>query len=556
MILNVEKNIKNYPGQKLKENKNISFKGPIDGVVTQTLMAINTNPMINAAAVDVGSMVIPRTYIDTKKRNKYAGFETFFRELTGTVIVCLSAGVAAMGIASIHNKSILKEINIKPKIWATNETFDALRNHWEKSEKNVNKYIKNIFSDLSGSNGKNIEKWNDINWNKVNWYDDSSWSKIKWDNNKWKNIASKTKDGDQIIEVFSELIKDKSASKKDVKNVIKILEQRISNSLRADQSINISSGDKSISTNLRNLIRDAHDLGKEIFGSGVDLNKAEHKLKSMNKLKSTGAVGLVSLVGLGNQSFNRYLTKKRTGKDDFVGENNYENSKIKKDSKAAKQQNLRLIGLKAVASLGFLALALRVMKVKNPKEFLKKIELKSAVTSGNAIKTIFTATLIGRFLAARNETELRESCTRDYLAFFNWLVLGNFVSKGVAQLLDKKQENLFNVIEDGSKGIKKWFNNVSLKSYREIAANGGEFAKKNVWKLNVANAAGLLYSGIALGCAIPLLNIFITNRKNSKTKPLEHQTSNITFGMNNFPKVFENFYGNQIDASKTLKGAN
>ncbi len=540
MKLTLDKNNNVYEWQKNKT----SFKGPLDGAITQTLMSINTNPMVNAAAVDVGSMVIPRTIIDTKKRNKYAGFETFFRELTGTIIVCLSAGAAAMGIASVHNKVKNKDININSKIWATNDTFDALKKHWTDSGNDAKGYVKNVFSNLSGLDGNKPSKWTDIDWNKVEWYDDSAWKKIKWKDSKWQNIIQKTKNGDQIIETFSEIIKDKNASKHDVKNAIKILEQRISNALKAEQDIELISGNKTLSTSLKNIIRDTHDLGKEIFDSALDLGKAEAKLKSINKYKSIGAVGLVAAIGLGNQAFNRYLTKKRTGKDDFVGDQDYTKTapgKVKE--KDQEKSKFRLTLLKTGASLGILALSFKVMKINSLKEFLKKIELKSAVTSGNAIKTIFTATLIGRFLAARDETELRESCTRDYLAFINWLVLGNFVEKGVAKLLDKNKV-LFNI--DSS-------NKTSLKSYREIAARGVEFSGKNLWKRNVAATAGLLYSGLALGCAIPLFNIFVTNNKKrqnkeSKSSPKDDFRTNESFTFT--PKVFENFYSQQIAASK------
>lgn len=85
--------------------------------------------------------------------------------------------------------------------------------------------------------------------------------------------------------------------------------------------------------------------------------------------------------------------------------------------------------LKLLASGGIFALSMAVMKIKSPAQFLKKLEFSSVVTSGNAIKTIYMASLIGRFMAARNKTELRESATRDYLGFLNWLVLGGFVSK-------------------------------------------------------------------------------------------------------------------------------
>ena len=72
-----------------------------------------------------------------------------------------------------------------------------------------------------------------------------------------------------------------------------------------------------------------------------------------------------------------------------------------------------------------------------------------AVTSGNVIKTVYASTLIGRFLASDNKRELKETVTRDYFGFLNWLVLGGFAAKGVANLLDKKQENLFNITKKG-----------------------------------------------------------------------------------------------------------
>ena len=63
---------------------NINFKGPLDGFATGILRVCDTNEVVNAVGLDVGAMVVPRTYYDTKARNKYAGAETFFREISGT----------------------------------------------------------------------------------------------------------------------------------------------------------------------------------------------------------------------------------------------------------------------------------------------------------------------------------------------------------------------------------------------------------------------------------------------------------------------------------------
>ena len=154
-----------------------------------------------------------------------------------------------------------------------------------------------------------------------------------------------------------------------------------------------------------------------------------------------------------------------------------------------------------------------VMGVKNFKQFAKKLEFTGPITSGNAIKTVYAANIVGRFMAADNGTELRESMTRDYLGFLNWLVFGGFAAKGVANLLDKQGKDLFNYSKEG-KGLKHWLNDMTLKSHNEIASKGKEFAKKNMWKLNLAHISGLAYSTLALGVFLPKLNIFITNMKN------------------------------------------
>ena len=120
-------------------------------------------------------------------------------------------------------------------------------------------------------------------------------------------------------------------------------------------------------------------------------------------------------------------------------------------------------------------------------------------------------------MAADNGTELRESMTRDYLGFLNWLVFGGFAAKGVANLLDKKGESLFNCSKEG-KGLKHWLNDLTLKTHNEIASKGKTFTKKNLWKLNVANASGIAYSAITLGILLPMLNAKVTKHRAEKQK--------------------------------------
>ena len=179
---------------------------------------------------------------------------------------------------------------------------------------------------------------------------------------------------------------------------------------------------------------------------------------------------------------------------------------------------------KKLLSAGIFVLMLtRVMGVKKPMDLIKKLEFDGPATSGNAIKTIYGTLILGRIFASKDSTELRETNVRDYLGFLNWLVLGGFVAKGVGQALDPEQANLFNISKQG-KGIGHWLKNVTLKSQKEIIAQGGN-VKANLRKLNIAQMSGIAYSAIMLGVLLPKLNIWMT-RKGEYNK--EENANNIT----------------------------
>jgi hypothetical protein len=471
-----------------------SFRGPLDGVATNVLRTLDKNPMANAVGIDLFAMVAPRTYVDTKERNKYAGAETFFREFTGTLIVCLSASYFAKGIAKIANKIVNPNVAINPQSWFSNDSLKYLQASHDKDTK---KYVENVFG-LS-----KVEE-------PTEWIDEKRWSNINWTNSKYKNIHERLKDKNAINSAIAELIDNKKISSSDSKNLQKILELRLTNLLGSDTHAGFS---------VRNLLRDTVDMGRDVFTNPkVKPSEAIAKIVKINKIKSIGALVMASSLGLTNQYLNRKITEKRTGKKGFVGDTDYQNK-----TNSSKDTSKSLWARKILASAGMLAMAITVMKIKSPADFMKKLEFTGPVTSGNAIKTVYASTLIGRFLASDSKDELRETVTRDYLGFLNWLVLGGFASKGIANLLDPKRENLFNISKEG-KGLKHWLNDISLKSHNEIAVKGKDFAKKNMWKLNVAHASGLAYSTIALGILLPKLNIWVTKhkQKNKIAQPIQH----------------------------------
>lgn len=481
-----------------------NFRGPIDAPLTQGLAGLSTNPMLNASLVDVFAMGLPRTIVEYKERNKYAGFEMAFREFTGTFIACFSAGLFGQMINKTMSKRIQPEVKVNENSWASNNTIDVL-NQINKSGKN---YSKNLFNSLSGLNKNEEQAWNKINWDKIEWYDKEAWNNLKWDNKDFEGVHNKIKSEKSIIETFDKLISDEKLSKNDSKNLQNILTERVINAVGAESNITLKSGDKSITSTVQNILRDSIDMGQNVF-SANESEKTIVKLKKLNKVKTLGALTLSIVLALTNQAINRYITQKRTGSKEFVGNMDYE-SHIGNNSQTDKKKNLNFN--KVLASAGFVAMLAKVMNIKNTKDFFKKLEFTGPTTSGNAIKTVYGALILGRFFASKDNTELRETVVRDYLGFLNWLVLGGFVAKGVGNLLDKDRKNLFNTSKDG-KGVKHWLNDVSLKTHSEIAAQGGKDIKKNLRKLNVAHISGLAYSALMLGILLPKLNISMTKHK-------------------------------------------
>lgn len=488
---------------------NVNFRGPLDGVLTNVLRTCDMNEMVNAVGLDVGAMVVPRAYYDTKARNEYAGAETFFREISGTFINCLAAGILAKLIAKVAAKN--SKVKINPDSWYSKDSLDTLQAAWGG---NMKGYVSNVFENLSGRDNKNINTFKDIDWKNVEWIDEEKWDSIEWKNAHYKNIQNKLTSKDGFIDVMIGLIQDKNIAESDKKNVLSIMEKRLANVLGAERDTEVCINSHKMSAKLENILRDTHDMGKDIFSlnGGQEAKQIINKIKKVNKIKAFGAIAGACVLGLTNQFINRKITEKRTGKKGFVGDVDFTSS-FRGEQKKDKYLMLKKLG----ASAAMIGMVFSVMRVKNLKEFARKLEFTGPITSGNAIKTVYASTIVGRFMAADNGTELRESMTRDYLGFLNWLVFGGFAAKGVANLLDKKGENLFNYSKEG-KGLKHWLNDMTIKTHNEVAAKGKEFAKKNMWKLNLAQASGIAYSAITLGFLLPMLNAKITEHKSKKCR--------------------------------------
>lgn len=464
-----------------KIDNTLNFNAGMGGL-SKALYTLSNNDMLNASFVDVFAMDTPRTIVETKNRGKQAGIEMGFREYTGTFIAEFSAALFAVIASKFIAKKLSPDVKVNSGSWITNNGLDVFSDIYNKSDKTPESYVKNVLNSMSGLKGKEIKEFSGIDKEKTNY----------------------------ITERLTKLITDNNPDKKQTKKVLNQIQDDIINLMGADNNITIKGEKKSLSANLTHTLRDIVDSGKNIF-FGME-NKKEpsaviSKLKRMNNLRIGIAIPLSMGLAISNQYLNRYLTKRRTGIDNFVGENNYDQNVAFKNEKKSEKG----LWWKKLLSAGIFVLMLsKVMGVKKPADFIKKLEFDGPVTSGNTIKTIYGTLILGRIFASKDSTELRETNVRDYLGFLNWLVLGGFVAKGVGQILDPKQEKLFNISNKG-KGIKHWLKDVSLKSQKEILAHGGN-VKSNLRKLNIAQMSGIAYSTIMLGVLLPKLNIWMTRR--------------------------------------------
>ncbi len=464
-----------------KIDNTLNFNAGMGGL-SKALYTLSNNDMLNASFVDVFAMDTPRTIVETKNRGKQAGIEMGFREYTGTFIAEFSAALFAVIASKFIAKKLSPDVKVNSGSWITNNGLDVFSDIYNKSDKTPESYVKNVLNSMSGLKGKEIKEFSDIDKEKTNY----------------------------ITERLTKLITDNNPDKKQTKKVLNQIQDDIINLMGADNNITIKGEKKSLSANLTHTLRDIVDSGKNIF-FGME-NKKEpsaviSKLKRMNNLRIGIAIPLSMGLAISNQYLNRYLTKRRTGIDNFVGENNYDQNVAFKNEKKSEKG----LWWKKLLSAGIFVLMLsKVMGVKKPADFIKKLEFDGPVTSGNTIKTIYGTLILGRIFASKDSTELRETNVRDYLGFLNWLVLGGFVAKGVGQILDPKQEKLFNISNKG-KGIKHWLKDISLKSQKEILAHGGN-VKSNLRKLNIAQMSGIAYSTIMLGVLLPKLNIWMTRR--------------------------------------------
>lgn len=480
-----------------------SFKGA-ETAPLLLLKGLNDKPALGACVVDLFSMVIPRTAIEMKNRGPQSGIEAAVREGTSCLIhACV--GLIGLGAATLISGGFNKNNGIKAqKIFANGNTIDNMSKIWQSAE-GQKQFFDGFLQNIKGLNG-------------------AEWKKVS-DSAKDEIVNGLVKLADKTQQLANTQNKDLANEVKELKDVVLA---KITKDTGAQAAFKMQAeGQKAVSSSLGELVDNA------VLLSNAFKTKSKEKLPDFvnslknNKLASTLlGMGICAAMCMSVQPVNRYLTKKRTGQDGFVGV----------DGKAEKPSG-KFKALKTALGVGFSAGALK--SIGKFKDLPANIQFNSKVATINQFKFLYGLTIGSRFLSARDGNELRESVIKDTLGYTNWLILGGMVSKLFARGVGGKDLINNPVAQEGKKGIGyafKWLTQSSVKSFDEVLlpkANelvkdgkvlkfsemfkqADKATKSKVAKIAGAQVAGYLYSGLVLGVGIAKLNIFITKKLNAK----------------------------------------
>ena len=505
---------------------------------------LDTNQAWGACAVDLGFMVIPRTATDFG-RGADAGFETMRREGLGTTnhsCVGLYGTAAGMALAAALNHTYgLGKGSIKAhSIFADTETLDMQGKIFTEAIKKPNPLEEHLTQVLSRY-------------------------QVQTADGSWKGFgADEIKKAAQILENEIRTGGKKISKEADynVRSILRSSVEGIGNNFRiisedgAKQHTSRYSIDYIVENAYKLTKIFIKDKVKETFENTADYaqNAFLKSIKTMNKNRSLVGIGIASAVGVSAQPLNMYITKKKTGNTGFVGGGEEDKSAKFKAKKAV---------FATLFGAGVLSTIENPLKlIKNPKLLGDALLFKGFSPTIKQFKFIYGITIMSRFLASRNDNELKESTIKDTLGFANWLILGNFVQKLVAQGLDKT------LVKRDGRGIVNWLKNSTLKTREEVLhsalgkkafKNGkalslmemikelpkGHAARKQLGFLTLAQLAGYAYSGIVLGTGIPKLNIYLTKRRMAKQNA--QQQDNATANDNKqavaYAKSLNNFTG-------------
>lgn len=510
--------------------------------VTSGLKSLQSNVAYKLLFVSVSSMTLPRIYVDSH-RNKYAGQETAFYETYSLATNYGLPGVLALGTAHLL-KGVNNPFQVNPSGWVKNENVEALSDIYQRSVQAKNPhdtqrhFIKNSLASLEGI--------------------DSVTGKA-------------THLSPEAVEAHAARIQEWMHNDKPNEKFVPDMAKNLAEELGTYDRMSLAQGKKRVRLLPDKFVTQLRYLGQEFQKGhrsevGVDIQKNVQsiagKLKSSNNIKGAVSLSLLAAIGFSAQFINRWITKRRTGKDEFVGYSDFTNGLNQQQKTDNQQNNSTQPG----------------QNVNGGAPHFGKLESSQFLPTAEQLKyVIYPAGIIGKLLASRAMDEFRETALKAGFAYFNFLWIPNFVENVMAYSM--KNKHIFlkqsetpatNAQENGLTRFVQSFkkiNNLSIRSYPDIEVYakrlGQEFSTLSEKQLketlsgekfkdllqntdsviqgfeklnssdkaqriekavarelhgvkNVAVLGNILYSCVTLGFGLNLLNMYITNKKTKK----------------------------------------
>lgn len=460
------------------KTSNPNFTG-LGEVLLQGVQACERNPMLNVSVLDLATAIVPRTYIETKESNAFAGMEAFRRESSGLIVNCLIPSFVVMGLASLAQKPIMKGFNKSnlSNVWANEESLNIINKYLSTAKGEgslkLQSAISNFLNDVTGVDGS---------------------EKIS-----FKKFSDKLQDG----------IKDvaESTDKKSFKNGYKkIVEQtRMAEHIEYDG--------KTLSKNLEGLLDDFVKVHRSVEKEGIksanDLSKYISKATKLVNWKSALGMAVIIPLAISMQPINRWITAKQSG---VKGAPIYKDFTTNTNNELSPKEKAELLKQKIISVASMVGVMFLSMGGKFPK--LSALQFKGIFPTMDQARIISTATFSSRMLASEDKNELREATIRDIATYSGLYFLGDYAAKGVATLIEKFSDvKLLNHLKKLPKDANiidrtiHWIKDVSLKSSDEVLGRKARNLR------SVCQLGNLAFSLIVLGLFIPLYTRTQTNKK-------------------------------------------
>lgn len=504
--ISVVNNKQQYTPRRDNYSQNPSFNGLGDGIISAVQLC-EKYPMVNVSALDLSTAIVPRTIIETKESNAHAGFEAFRRESSGLVVNCLIPSFIVMGIAKLLQRPLMGTFNKSNLVntWANGDSIDKIHHFYGNAKgatpkERVSNTFRNMLGNISGADADKTRNFSDI----FRMEFDSNGNVIKVGNAKAEKAIQDLTDA-----VMSEKLDGKSVKK---------AYEALVNETHIAENIKFKNDKGLFANNLESVCDDTVKMLRGVLKENITDQKqlADYfkKAKKLVNWKSIGGLGLIIPLAISMQPINRWITRKTSGQKgapiykDFGKENEHKELTPKEKRELLAQKFISIGSMVGVAGLS--------MFMDRPS--LKMFQFKGLFPTMDQARIISTATFASRMGAAEDKNELREATVRDIATFASFYFLGDYVAKGIATLLEKKNKDvhLINTLQkrkEGANVVEKfwhWAKHTTIKSSDELVT------AKDKKLRTMCQIGNIVFSLLSLGVFIPLYTRSKTNKKHAE----------------------------------------